>query len=129
MSLFRSIARALLAVASWPSAALACTPAIGVDPAAFYRMMALPGELASGVSVLAAVVWLIVRRTPKGSRAAILIALALLNPGWWLWGIGDCGTLAFWTGGVFAVLSLVTLGQGLWRRHVLGRTTNVALGV
>ena len=117
---------ALLLVALLPSAAFACTPAIGVDREAFYRMIALPGRLASAVSLLAAIAWLVVSRAPTARRSAILIALAIVNPGWWIWDIGDCGTSAFLVGGAMALLSLVLLGAGLRRRNALRKAAHRA---
>jgi hypothetical protein len=129
MNLIRFTTSALLVIAWCPSIAFACTPVPGTDTDAFYRMIALPGRVASVVSVLAAIVWLVVSRSPKSSPARALIALAVLNPGWWLWDIGDCGTLAFFTGGALALLSLVIVGKGLWTRHVSRKAAIVAPGV
>ena len=100
-----------------PSRAFGCTPAKGVDPDAFMRSITLPGCTASAVSALAAIVWLAISRERTTRRSNVLLALAVLNPGWWLWGIGDCGALAFQIGGLFAVASLAILGMGLWARH------------
>ena len=129
MGLSRLVARALLLVACFPSVALACSPVSDVDRDAFYRAIALPGRAASAVSILTAIVWLVMNRGATNSRGAILIALAVLNPGWWMWGIGDCGVSAFVIGGLFAVSSLVTLGKGVWSRHLLSKARNGPPGV
>lgn len=125
----RPIAGALLLVALYPAAAFACTPAIGVDSEAFLRMIALPGRLASVVSILAAIAWLVISRKPNTPRSAALIALAVFNPGWWLWGIGDCGATALWAGGALALLSLALLGAGLFQRHELRKAAIAPPGV
>jgi len=125
MTPIRRIANAILLVALLPSEAFACTPAIGVNSEAFVRMIALPGRLATAVSVLVAIAWLAITRKPNTPRSAILIALAVVNPGWWLWGIGDCGTLAFSVGGALACLSLILLTMGLWQRKAL-RSAGIA---
>lgn len=117
-----------LAFAVLPSRLLACTPALGVDREAFYRAIALPGRVASLISWLAAVGWFVVTRRRGGRRSWLLFALAVLNPGWLLWDIGDCGSLAFWVGGVFALLSLGVLGTGLRQRR-LSRAVTAAPGV
>ena len=129
MGLSRFIASALFLIALFPTVALACSPALGVDHDAFYRAIALPGRTASAISILAAIVWLVVSRSPKSRRGVILIALAALNPGWWIWGMGDCGVTAFVIGGLFALLSLVMLGKGLWNHWLLRGANGRAPGV
>jgi len=113
----RFIAAALVAIALVPTVGRACVPAIGVHPDAFLRAIALPGRIASAISVAAAFAWLLATRKPGNNHGIALIGLAILNPGWWLWGIGDCGELAFEIGGSVAVLSLVTLSHGVWTRR------------
>ena len=119
----RSIAAALLSIAMSPTIARACSPAIGVDPDAFIRAIALPGRVTWGISAAAALVWLIATRKPANNRSIALLSLALLNPGLWLWGIGDCGTLAFELGGGVALLSVLLLAHGLWARRAQNRTS------
>lgn len=77
----------------------------------------------SAVSALAAIAWLAVSGERNTRRSNVLMALALLNPGWWLWGIGDCGRLAFKVGGLFAAASLAILAMGLWQRGRRARAT------
>lgn len=129
MNLNRFISIALLLAALYPSEAFACTPALDVDSEAFYRAIALPGQIASAVSVLAAIVWLVMSRKRDAARTFILIALAVLNPGWWMWDIGDCGTLAFLVGGAFALASLIALGTGFWSRRAIRDESVVPPGV
>ena len=129
MSSSRFIASALFVVASFPTVALACSPALGVDHDAFYRAIALPGRTASAVSIIAASVWLVITRSATSSHGVLLLALAVLNPGWWMWGMGDCGVTAFVVGGLLALVSLVTLGRGLWTRQLLRRAKSRAPGV
>ena len=117
MSSKRVVLATLGAVTLAPSRAFGCTPARGLDPDAFYRAIALPGCAASAVSALAAIAWIAITRERNTRRSNVLMALAVLNPGWWLWGIGDCGTLAFEVGGLFAVASLAILARGLWQRR------------
>jgi hypothetical protein len=116
MNPLRSFLSAAVAVAILPTAAFACSPAPGVDTHAFLQSIALAGRLPWGVSVLAAVAWAISGRQPRGRRTLVLVMLAAASPGWWAWGIGDCGAFAFLSGSVVALLSLIVLGQGFWRR-------------
>ena len=129
MHLRRLVANAFLASSLAPAKLMACTPAIGVDRDAFYRAIALPGRVASAVSLIAAVTWLIITKRWNTGRSRILIALGLVNPGWWLWDTGDCGLLAFVVGGAFALLSLGVLGFGLWHHYRTSRSTIASPGV
>ena len=129
MSSKRFVLSVLVAVMLAPSRAFACTPANGVNRDAFLRAITLPGCAASAVSALAAIVWLAISRERTTQRSNVLMALALLNPGWWLWGIGDCGMLAFRVGSAFAAASLAILGTGLWQRQRTSRATITPPGV
>ncbi|MGH7462331.1 MAG: hypothetical protein ACREMA_15070 [Longimicrobiales bacterium] len=106
-----------------PRALLACSPAAGVDPAVFAAEMARPPYVLGGISVLTAIAWLVFRRyhsLPRpGARGAILWALALLQPAWWIGsGMGDCGMLRDSAALITAVISAVVLSTVLLRaRH------------
>ena len=125
----RRFIAALVAIGLRPSVARACSPAIGVDLDAFLRGIALPGRIASAVSLVAAVAWLIASRKLRNGHNIALMTLALLNPGWLIWGIGDCGTLAFETGGAIAILSLGVLAHGLWTRRAQRQANTSFTGV
>ena len=119
----RIIAGAFSLVVFFPSEAIACSPKPGVDHEAWLRAIALPGQACTGISLAAAIAWIAISREPNTRRSIILLGLGLLNPGWLLWGGGDCGITAMLIGGPMAILSLCILGRGLWLRHAARQAT------
>ena len=85
-----------------PRAAAACSPALRHDQyaeqAAFYAAIERPPYVVWGVSVVAALVWLLlISRRPRAGVwawvfSAVLVALAAFQPAWWMESMtGDCG--------------------------------------
>ena len=101
-----------LLLALLPRLALACTPAPGGDVAAFYARIERPPYLLWGVSVAAAGLWLRSRRRPIASPrwTTGLVALALLQPAWWIPNHGDCGILRDGAALLVALASIAALG-------------------
>ena len=108
----RSLALLPLLLALLPRLAFACTPAPGVDVAAFYARIERPPYLLWGISVAAAGLWLWSRqrRVASARWTTVLVALAMLQPAWWIPNQGDCGMLRDGAALVVAFVSLLALG-------------------
>ena len=122
----RSLTLPLALLALLPRIALACTPARGVDVAAFYARIERPPYLLWSVSVAAAVTWMLSRRRAAASPrwTTTLVALALLQPAWWIPNMGDCGILRDGAALLVACVSLLALaGAYLQARRRARRAT------
>jgi hypothetical protein len=117
-----------------PRAAVACSPALRLDQraerAAFYAAIARPPYLLWGLSVAAALAWLVfMRRRPIHSRwaywlAALLLGLAILQPAWWMDPMrGDCGMARDLAALGVASMSMLLVGVGGWRVRVAPPTS------
>ena len=122
----RSVAFLLACLSLLPRVAFACTPALGVDVAAFYARIERPPYLLWGISVAAAGLWLWSRqrRVASARWTTVLVALALLQPAWWIPNLGDCGMLRDAAALLVALVSLLALGGAYLqaRRHATPAT-------
>ena len=101
-----------------PRVAAACTPALGVDVAAFHAAVERPPYALWAVSAAAALLWLLSRWPRRCARrwTVGLLGLAVLQPAWWFPGtIGDCGALRDAAAAVVAATSVALLVLALWR--------------